>query len=169
MVKVISFKYSIPLIISTMGDAETSEIVRFLKKNSVEAVNIALKEELEPITGNLGQIARYELKYSALDGSFSQSSYLHLVQPEQMGGGHPVDDHFNLEKLADSQLKARLPRSQQVLLMRKALDQIAEIDPRIRGEEAEPVTRIVMVGSTRYNPEFMKAFYVYIAKEESKL
>ena len=152
-----------------MGDGDISEIVRALRRNSVEAINIAIEEELSPISGEKRQIAKYGLKYSSLDGSFSQTSYLHLVEPENMGDGHLVDDHFNLETLADSELKARLPRSQQVMLMKKALDQIADIDPRIKGEDAEPVTRIVMVGNTRYNPEFMKAFYAYIVKEESKL
>ena len=152
-----------------MGDGEISEIARSLGQKPVNGLRISLEEFLEDIPGNSAQIANYGLRYVSLDGSFNESYFLDVVEPEEMGEARPVDDNFNLQALADRPLDKKLYKSKQLGIMKKALDHIAGIDPRIKGEDAEPLARIVKVGNARYNLEFMKAFYSYISEECSKL
>ena len=146
-----------------MGD---SEILNLLRALSPESVSISLEEKLEDIDGAEGKIANYSLKYDISGLIEPKKAYLHMITPENMGGGSPMHDFYNLKRLSKEEINAKLPTSQQLELAKKALDAIAEIDPRIKGEDGPIVARIENIGKEKYDVLFMRAFYNFVNSKE---
>ncbi len=149
--------------VSIMGD---SEILNLLRVLSPESVSITLEEKLEDIADGEGKIGHYSLKYDISGLSEPKTMYLHMIMPENMVGGTPVHEFYNLKRLSKTGINATIPASQQLELAKKALDAIAEIDPRIKGEDAQPVAKIDSIGTEKYDMFFMRAFYNFVNSKE---
>jgi hypothetical protein len=141
-----------------------SEIVSFLLQNPSEGLNITLEERLSTISEDGMRTADYWLKYRSRKPRYSQEQFLENVGPERLGNGTKAHPQYNLQSLAGN-IDARLPVREQLTIMKHALDRIAEIDPRIKGEKTEPIAPIVRVGGRPYDLSFMQQFYAYVQRE----
>ncbi|MBW2971799.1 hypothetical protein KY359_02070 [Candidatus Woesearchaeota archaeon] len=81
--------------------------------------------------------------------------------------GDRLHPYYNLDRLSAGPLEGKLTTSQQVEVLRAALEQIAEIDPRVKGETGAPVARITKVGKEAYDVNFFKAMYQYVQEQAS--
>ncbi len=92
-----------------------------------------------------------------------------MLTTEEDDRGEPVHGYFNLKRLSVAGLEAMLPGTQQIRLLKSALDKIAEIDPRITGKDEEPTAQISRIGKDPYNIQFMRLFYQYVQQESRNL
>ncbi|MBW2964433.1 hypothetical protein KY363_03145 [Candidatus Woesearchaeota archaeon] len=82
-----------------------------------------------------------------------------------MGKSGAIHPEYNLDTLLETTLKAKLPAREQLRLMNAVLEHIAQIDPRIKGEEGAPQASISRVGGRVYDLQFMQQMYSYVQKE----
>jgi len=141
-----------------------SEILRFLQENPTSGLEIVLREDIHTISQEGAKSASYWLQYASNTPEFTKELFLDVVGPEMMGNGSLAHPEYNLQMLT-ADIKARLPVSQQLKLMKKALEAIAKVDPRIRGDNVEPVAQITRVGGREYDLGLMRAFYAYVQHE----
>jgi hypothetical protein len=142
-----------------------SEILNILKSTDVAGLEIAVIEQIMPISGRAGTSVVYGLRYYSEEPYLSKEQFLYTVDPENVGNGHPVDLKFNLDRFVTGRSAANLPVSEQLMVMHAALETLAEIDPRIKGDDGTPIADIKRLGGEPYDPEFMQDLYAFVQKE----
>lgn len=146
----------------------TNEILVQLRSSPVRELEISLLEQITDISKIGGQSADYCLSYVSNPDDFSEKQFLYHVPPEKMAKGGLLHREYNLNRLSASKIRADLPASEQLLVMNAALEQLAELDPTLVGEEGSEEIRISRLGGRVYDVNLFVQMYSFVKSEMNR-